>query len=301
VNDGSTDRSSDILRTYARRDTRIALIESAENEGLAAARNAGISAARGEWLAFVDSDDIADQELAAKAMARAKSSTADLVLYDYAVFRREAQLQAERSVPSRLLGVDPADTHALLSLNAYAWTKVVRAAHFRRLGLAFPVGLTYEDVPVHWELVTRTERIALLPERLYFYRQRAGSIGVRTDLSRADFARVYDLVYDSLSARSLLERFGELFMRQRLRSFQILHDSIAEVHRPAVRSMVLSRMDDQHWRVVRNDPGLDRDARDFHLALRGHWGARARRAVWRAARAMSHTLRRYQRSRADCD
>src|SRR3954449_5241960 len=57
VDDGSTDRSGEIARDYGARDPRFRLVER-PNGGLSAARNTGIDAARGEFLAFVDSDDV---------------------------------------------------------------------------------------------------------------------------------------------------------------------------------------------------------------------------------------------------
>ena len=57
VNDGSTDYSGEILDKFARRDSRVQVI-SQENRGLSAARNAGLRRATGEYVCFVDSDDV---------------------------------------------------------------------------------------------------------------------------------------------------------------------------------------------------------------------------------------------------
>ena len=55
INDGSTDRSIDILKSFG---DKIILIDSKENCGIGEARNKGIRIARGEFLTFMDSDDI---------------------------------------------------------------------------------------------------------------------------------------------------------------------------------------------------------------------------------------------------
>ena len=57
VDDGSPDRSGEIARRHARRDLRVRVV-TRENGGLSAARNTGIEHARGEFLTFVDSDDM---------------------------------------------------------------------------------------------------------------------------------------------------------------------------------------------------------------------------------------------------
>ena len=57
VNDGSRDESGQILDEYSARDNRLKVIHQ-QNAGVSAARNAGIDVARGEYLAFLDSDDL---------------------------------------------------------------------------------------------------------------------------------------------------------------------------------------------------------------------------------------------------
>lgn len=56
INDGSTDRSLEILKEYEQNDDRIIIIDQ-ENKKLSAARNAGLECAKGKWIAFIDSDD----------------------------------------------------------------------------------------------------------------------------------------------------------------------------------------------------------------------------------------------------
>ncbi len=58
INDASPDRSVDIVRDFQEKDSRIVLIDKKENEGVGKARNDGIQAAKGEFLCFMDSDDL---------------------------------------------------------------------------------------------------------------------------------------------------------------------------------------------------------------------------------------------------
>jgi hypothetical protein len=228
--------------------------------------------------------------LAGRALALARSGNPDVVIYDYVGFGSRDDLAHTRSASSALLGIDPTDVSALLSLGAYAWTKLIRRKHLRALGIQFPPGLTYEDLPFHWELLTQTDRVALLTERLCFYRQRSGSIVRRTDESRADHILAYDLIERSLRKHALYARHRDVFIRQRLRSFRVVYDTIAPAHRDAVRAMVRERMDADHWHAASYDLLLDRTTRDFLLALRGERGASLRRATWLAVRWLYRTL-----------
>lgn len=78
VDDGSTDRSGEICWKYAARDHRIRFF-SKPNAGVGAARNLGLDQARGEWLAFCDSDDTVEPDLYAALLELAAKNRADLV------------------------------------------------------------------------------------------------------------------------------------------------------------------------------------------------------------------------------
>ena len=65
INDGSTDGSGDIARSYAKKDSRIHLIEQA-NQGQGHARNVGLKIASGEYIIFVDSDDFIELDMCEK-------------------------------------------------------------------------------------------------------------------------------------------------------------------------------------------------------------------------------------------
>lgn len=57
VDDQSQDRSVALIKSYAKQDKRIKLIQLEQNSGAAVARNTGIAAAKGQYIAFIDSDD----------------------------------------------------------------------------------------------------------------------------------------------------------------------------------------------------------------------------------------------------
>ena len=81
VNDGSKDRSLEILKEYANKDERIKIINQ-ENQGLSGARNSGIKEASGEWVMFVDSDDWIDKDCCYVAASTLKETT-DLCIFSY--------------------------------------------------------------------------------------------------------------------------------------------------------------------------------------------------------------------------
>lgn len=85
VNDGSTDNSILILNEYAKRESRITVIEQ-ENRGLSGARNRGLSMAKGEYIYFMDSDDYLDVNAMEECFLIAKPSDVDIVMFDAICF-----------------------------------------------------------------------------------------------------------------------------------------------------------------------------------------------------------------------
>jgi glycosyltransferase involved in cell wall biosynthesis len=291
VNDCSTDKSLTILQEYAARDKRIIVIDKPVNEGLSTTRNIGMAVASGTFLLFVDSDDILDTELCRKAFNCAEASHADLVLYDYASFVEKRDLDQRVRKESALQGMDPNDKIALLRMKYYAWIKLIKVDLVRLLGLRFPEGFIYEDAPVHWTLVTMTSRIALLPERLYFYRQRAGSIGGCTDWKRTDYIFVFDQVRDFLLQHNLYNKYRHFFLSRELINFNVLYDTIDSSLKCDVLELIHKRLNADHWELIDSGKLLDRRTREFFLAIRGSACAKVSRSLWLAVRRMYRFLR----------
>jgi glycosyltransferase involved in cell wall biosynthesis len=79
VDDGSTDETPDRLAELATRESRLRIITHRTRRGVAQARNAGIEAARGEWVAFLDDDDLWSPEKLRRQLLAARGANAELV------------------------------------------------------------------------------------------------------------------------------------------------------------------------------------------------------------------------------
>lgn len=175
VEDCSTDSSSTVLQSHLK-DERVKLIQHAKNSGLSAARNTGIEAATGEYIMFVDSDDIIAPRLIDACLDCMKSTTADLVTYDFTPFE-DGVSAAELPYPSSNLKYEKVATDEdYFNHPHFAWLKFIRSSVVKSAALTFPVGLYYEDWPFHWELGLSTKNRFHLPVGFYLYRQRGNSI-----------------------------------------------------------------------------------------------------------------------------
>lgn len=96
IDDGSTDASGEICDEYARSDARVRVIHKS-NGGQASARNAALEIARGEFLTFVDSDDVADADLVRTLLNLIKTFGVKIAMCGYKAFESSAQIAEIRA------------------------------------------------------------------------------------------------------------------------------------------------------------------------------------------------------------
>ena len=95
IDDGSTDLSYEIIDEYVKKEPRIRMIRNQHN-GVSAARNAGIEAARGEFLAFIDSDDYVEADYIANLVS--SIGDADLCITGYKKWEVEMEMLKEEKL-----------------------------------------------------------------------------------------------------------------------------------------------------------------------------------------------------------
>ncbi|WP_201590025.1 glycosyltransferase family 2 protein [Psychrobacter fozii] len=193
VEDCSTDDSKQALTPHLT-DKRIKVIQHNENSGLSAARNTGIKSAIGEYMMFVDSDDIVDIRLVAACVDCALTTNAEVVTYGFVPFK-EGVAETELPYPAASLAFDAARIDdSYFSLPHFAWLKFIRSSVVRSASLHFPVGLYYEDWPFHWHLGLSAKVRYQLPIDFYLYRQRGTSITGSTDKKLLDLFVIHSEV-----------------------------------------------------------------------------------------------------------
>lgn len=82
INDGSTDHSHDVIQEYVAKDSRIKYF-SQSNQGVSAARNYGLEHAQGEWIQFLDGDDLICRDYLSKCVPIGKKSNVEILFTDF--------------------------------------------------------------------------------------------------------------------------------------------------------------------------------------------------------------------------
>lgn len=175
VEDCSTDRSQQVLVPHLS-DPRITCIQHVKNSGLSAARNTGMAVATGEYMMFVDSDDIIDMNLVQACLQGALESAADVVLLSVKPFQDGELVQVVPVLESRAHSWKPIAQAEYFKYEHFAWLKFMRTQLIREQRLEFPVGQYYEDWPFHWQTGFVAAKIVVISDGYYNYRQRGDSI-----------------------------------------------------------------------------------------------------------------------------
>lgn len=97
VDDGSTDNTLNILNKYAEKDDRFIILRQ-ENKYAGVARNAGIKIAKGEYLSFLDGDDLFDLDMLFKMYNKAKNDKSDVVVCEFCRYNSATKLTSNRSL-----------------------------------------------------------------------------------------------------------------------------------------------------------------------------------------------------------
>ncbi len=183
IDDGSTDKTFELLEKLAQSDGRIKAVHQ-NNSGVSSARNHGISLATGEYIFFLDADDIAEPFAIEKMMIKMEYSDAELIECNYTKWNGEGLFV--ENIDFTQFGPEPIRdedkirfiTDELLQyhMGFEVWNKLYRLDIINRNGLKFDVDCKMgEDLVFNIKYLLNCSKIASIPERCIRYCLRQGS------------------------------------------------------------------------------------------------------------------------------
>ena len=233
VDDGSADSSGDILDEYARKDTRVKVIHKEENEGLLLARKAAVEAASGEYLLFVDADDLIAPDLCAFAEEITRNEYADIIQFgadvrDYSnnavktAWLRRILMPAPRELTAKEI---LQEAYVSRSYGTSLVGKLYKSNLCKKAFSALPDTYCYvgEDIFTYFYLAYYAQSYKGIPTRAY-YTYRHGLGVTNTDVmplkkfelycSMATFVKaIYDQLVRESTDPSLLESYNAMVRR----------------------------------------------------------------------------------------
>lgn len=174
VDDESPDRCGEICDSYSQRDSRVKVIHK-KNGGAASARNVGIEAAKGDYICFVDSDDVVLPEYIQHLYEHISQCGADIAVCSFVQFSKTKISQHKEMEPA---GEYDRNAYLLQFLNSWTcsllWNKIYRREIIGSLRME--EGHRIDDEFFTYQVVLAAKKVVVFHERLYQYRLRGSSV-----------------------------------------------------------------------------------------------------------------------------
>lgn len=206
VNDGSADNSRSICEAYCEKYSYLKLADQ-ENRGPSAARNMGIRLVTGDYIVFIDSDDMVREDMTLRLVEILNDSRYDAVFYNADVcyedrtgeplnyFTRGRQFYGRDMTGRAYLWEAFLEDYVVSPCMAVYRVRFIRDNH-----IYFPKGIYFEDHAFCLQTYLMAEKVRCIDHALYIRRCRSGSIMSDMDSERKcrDFIKVNFVVYDVL-------------------------------------------------------------------------------------------------------
>ena len=239
VDDGSTDSSLEILLEYKNVDNRIKII-SQENSYAGVARNNGLDIAVGDYISFLDADDIFEAEMLEHAYNMALEHNSDIVIFGGKTFEVDIKHAINRPDFARFDLIKEINEVNIFSCSEFIfnitnpapWNKLYSSEFIKKNGLRFQACKRGNDVYFTEMALVLAERINILNETLIYYRK-SSYLGLQSgkDKEPTYFIKPFSDIYNELKKRKLYQKvcisFSNLFVSSCLYNLESLNDTKA--------------------------------------------------------------------------
>lgn len=266
VDDGSTDESPQILEEYSRRDPRVRVIRQS-NLGLASTRNTALAHVNGRYLLHIDSDDMLRPGALSMLVEAIEQTGADFIVFQHIMFDDQHEfdnwyydfdrwnLEPKTTLEQRL---------EILHYH-YTWSKFFRVEFLKRHEIRFPDGLQFDDNLYHWQVLLAAQKVVILPEKLYKYRIRPGSLVARRDHHRLDIFYIFKKGIAFFKEQGVWDTVFQDFMQYKMNLQYFWSRDIQRQYYYRAYLYLVEGLGEDEERFVRDHPGLmDPQAHRFY-------------------------------------
>jgi len=219
INDGSTDKSKQIILDYVGKDDRILFIDSA-NEGVSAARNKGMEKATGKYVGFVDADDYLDRTMYQRLFDISEEKNVSLAICNTMVVADSVEPKKRLPLKNECLVVSDKADLVLDFLGFkydYAnWNKIYASQIIKDNHLEFHKSMAiWEDLLFNLEFIAYTNKMVTLDESLYYYRIHDASVMADSKLFVSNQYNLLYGAYVSFCNKNSFDKERRTFMQNR--------------------------------------------------------------------------------------
>lgn len=169
VNDGSTDGTDEIIKEYEKNYPKKVVHLEKENGGLSDARNFALPFAKGEYIAFVDSDDYVELNMYQEMYDIAQKENSDMVECNF-IWEYPNKKKID-------IGIQYSNKHEMLEkVRVEAWNKLIKREILEKYKVIFPKGYKYEDIEFTYKLIPYLNKVSFCKTPMVHYIQRGDSL-----------------------------------------------------------------------------------------------------------------------------
>lgn len=214
IDDGSTDSSIEIIKTYQKKDSRIHLIGQ-NHKGAGSARNFGLSRAKGQYIIFLDCDDWFNDDFFKTMIDRIEVDQSDIAICEFFIYNQQTGEMEKSAIPEA--GNQKIErTNLVFDIFApNPWTKLYRISFLKKNELLFQEIPSCNDWSFAYTSLACAEKISVIRKLLVYYRTKT-----TTSISSYRYKRTKDIVWaikhlrQELKSRALFSQYKEGFARK---------------------------------------------------------------------------------------
>lgn len=267
INDGSTDNSLNIIKSYAKKDPRIIIIDK-PNSGYGDSMNQGLKKAQGKYIGILEPDDWLESNALATLYTLAKEHEADVARGNY--YESTTSSETDRPLDKKTTLISNHDANLplapawfdnpshpklyekLFRLPPAIWSAIYRRDFLLENNISFlpTPGASYQDLGFNFKVLATAQRIVLTDEAFLHYRTDNANSSVHNPGKALCVVEEYAGIADFLEERNLLKSLAPLMSAAKFRNY--------------------------HWNLQRLDHSLAKDfyrtmRSELRLAAQNHW------------------------------
>lgn len=239
IDDGSTDKSSEILDEYARKDPRIKVIHK-KNTGYGHSMNVGLDAATGEYIGIVESDDYILPEMYKTLYQTAKKYDVNFVKSDFKRFYGDKEnrifedrfLTEDKTVYEKVL--NPQQNFSLFHLNNVIWNGIYSYKFVFNNNIRFneTPGASYQDNGFWFQLFIWAKKIYCIKSKFYMLRRDNPNSSVLSKAKVFCMCDEYQFIRKILQKNPLLEKkFIKIFNLKKFHNYMFTYNRIGDEYK----------------------------------------------------------------------
>ena len=226
VNDGSKDRSLEILNEYASRDSRMTVLDQ-ENGGHAVATNRGMKLATGKYIFFMDSDDILELTALEDTYKVAEKRDVDFVIFQAINYYMDTGelVEAENysmndladQVGNSVFSWKDIKEH-IFKITVTPWSKLYNREFVMKNNIIYPEGLVFDDNVFFYETLFAADRITFLRKHLFKRRWYSSSSTTSGARHFKDYIQICDLIWQTFFRYGAFDEFKKPLLNKKFKT-----------------------------------------------------------------------------------